>query len=444
MSTTTTKEFSMKSTARAAALAAVGLTIALAATGCAGGGGSSSANGKVSLSLWTNATTGPGVKYFKDAASEYHKSHPDVTIKIQTVQDADLDGKLQTALNSNDAPDIFLQRGGGKMQAMVNAGQIQSLDLSSTAKSAAGSAALAGESIGGKVYAVPLDFLPEGVYYVKSLFQKAGIQTPPASMSELESDVSKLKSAGVTPIAVGAQTGWPAAHWYYNFAVRECSKATMAKTATAVSKSSGTPFSNSCWTKAGDDLASFLKSKPFNSGFLTTPAQTGASSSAALVANHKAAMELMGGWDPGVMASLTPDQKVPSDLGWFPFPSVSGGKGDPSALLGGIDGYSLSKNAPKQATGFLEYLLTTSQQKAYAAAFGTIPVNKDAQSVVTQSYNIQALDASNKAAYESQYLDTLYGQNVGNALNTAVVNLFANKGTAKDIVSAANSAAAKG
>jgi raffinose/stachyose/melibiose transport system substrate-binding protein len=42
------------------------------------------------------------------------------------------------------------------------------------------------------------------------------------------------------------------------------------------------------------------------------------------------------------------------------------------------------------------------------------------------------------------FLDTVYGQNVGNAMNTAVVNLMAGKGSAADIVSATNAAAAKG
>lgn len=429
----------MKRKIRTATAVALGMGIALVATGCAGGGGNTgSSDGKVTLTLWTNSTTGPGLKYFTDAAATYHAQNPKVTIKVQSVQNEDLDGKLQTALNSNDAPDIFLQRGGGKMQDMVNAGQLQALDLSSEAKSNAGTAALAGESLGGKVYAVPLDFLPEGIYYSKTLFQQAGITDTPTTIDELEADVAKLKAASIQPIAVGAKDAWPAAHWYYNFALRECSQ----KTLDSVTKS--LKFTDDCWTKAGDDLASFVKSDPFNDGFLTTPAQTGAGSSAGLLANHKAAMELMGGWDPGVIASLTPDQKPLPDLGWFPFPAISGGAGDPSALLGGIDGYSVSKNAPKEATQFLEFLLTTDQQKAYATAFDSIPVNKDAQSVVTESYNVSALEASNKAAYESQYLDTQYGANVGNAMNTAVVNLLAGKGTAKDIVSATNDAAAKG
>jgi raffinose/stachyose/melibiose transport system substrate-binding protein len=425
---------------RSLAAIAIGAGVVLAATGCAqsGNGDASSDTGKVTLTLWDNSTTGPGQKFFADAAAAYHTAHPNVTVKVQSIQNEDLDGKLQTALNSNTAPDIFLQRGGGKMQAMVDAGQIQPLNLSATAQKNVGKAALAGESIDGNVYAVPFDFLPEGIYYSKDLFQKAGITGTPTTLDELDADVAKLKASGIDPIAVGAKDAWPAAHWYYNFALRECSQSTMAKTAKSLK------FTDKCWTKAGDDLASFVKTNPFNRGFLTTSAQQGAGSSAGLVANHKAAMELMGGWDPGVMAGLTADQKVPADLGWFPFPAIDGGKGKASALLGGIDGYSVSKDAPKEATDFLEFLVTKDEQMAYAKAFNSIPVNKEAQSVVTDSYNVSALEAFNKAAYASQYLDTLYGQNVGNAMNTAVVNLLAGKGSAADIVSTTNTAAAKG
>jgi len=430
---------------RSATPVAIGLGIALAATGCAGGsddnssgnnGGSS--GGKVTLTFWENATTGPGQQYFQDAAKAYHALHPDVTVKLQTVQNEDFDGKLQTALNSNSAPDVFMQRGGGKMQAMVDAGQIQALDLTATDKANAGEASVAGVTIDGKVYAMPTDTQPEGIYYSKNLFKQAGITATPTTMDELTADVAKLKAANVAPVAVGAKDAWPAAHWYYNFALRECSQDTMTQAAKSLK------FSDPCWTKAGEDLSAFLKTDPFQKGFLTTSAQQGAGSSAGMLANHKAAMELMGNWDPGVIASLTPDKKQLPDLGWFPFPAVSGGKGDPSAIMGGGGGYSLSKKAPKEAFGFLEFLVTKDQQEEYAKAFDTIPVNKSAQEVVTDSYNISALQAFNKAAYSMQFLDTEYGQNVGNAMNTAVVNLLAGKGSAADIVSATNSAAEKG
>jgi raffinose/stachyose/melibiose transport system substrate-binding protein len=430
----------MKKT-RAAAIAALGLGMVLAASACAGGGNSgngASSNGQVTLTFWTNAIPGPGLVYFQNAIKAYDALHPNVTIRMQSIQNEDYDGKLQTALNSNSTPDILLQRGGGKMLAMVNANKLQPLTLTAADQQNVSAAALASESINGKVYAMPLDTQPEGIYYSKDLFAQAGITATPTTIPELEADVAKLKAIHVAPIAVGAKDAWPAAHWYYNFALRECSQATMNAAGTTLK------FTDPCWTKAGDDLTAFLKVNPFEAGFLTTAAQVGAGSSAGLVANHKAGMELMGAWDPGTIQTLTPNQKPLPDLGWFPFPAVPGGQGDPSAMMGGVDGYSLSSNAPKEAFGFLEFLLTTPQQEAYSQAFVTIPVNKAAQSVVTQPYSVSALQAFNKAAYTMQFLDTQYGQNVGNAMNTAVVNLFAGKGTAAGIVNATTEAAAKG
>jgi raffinose/stachyose/melibiose transport system substrate-binding protein len=428
----------------AAAIAALGLGVVLAAAGCSsggssnGGGNSSSSSSPVTLTFWTNATPGPGLTFFQNAIKSFDAAHPGVTIKMQAIQNEDYDGKLQTALASNSTPDIFFQRGGGKMLAMVTANQVAPLTLTAADQANVSAAALAGETLNGKVYAIPMDQQPEGFYYSKDLFKQAGITSTPTTIPELEADVAKLKAINVAPIAVGAKDAWPAAHWYYNFALRECSQATMNAAATSLK------FTDPCWTKAGNDLTAFLKINPFQTGFLTTAAQVGAGSSAGLVANHKAGMELMGAWDPGTIASLTPNQKPLPDLGWFPFPSVPGGAGDPSAMMGGIDGYSVSPNAPKQAFEFLEYLVTTPEQEAYATAFITLPVNKAAQSVVTDSVSISALQALNKAAYTMQFLDTQYGENVGNALNAAVVNLMAGKGTPASIVSAATEAAAKG
>ena len=110
-------------------------------------------------------------------------------------------------------------------------------------------------------------------------------------------------------------------------------------------------FNDPCWLEAGENLQAFLDTEPFNDGFLTTAAQQGAGSSAGLVANRQAAMELMGAWDPGVIASLTPDEKPLPDLLWFPFPEVDGGAGEPGAMMGGVDGYSCWVNAPEGVRG---------------------------------------------------------------------------------------------
>ncbi|RPE76740.1 carbohydrate ABC transporter substrate-binding protein (CUT1 family) [Curtobacterium sp. PhB137] len=425
----------------AAAIALIGAT-ALVATGCsAGGNAADDGNGKVTMTFWQNSTTGPGKAYWASTVKAFEAKYPNVTIKTQAIQNEDLDGKLQTALNSGDGPDVFLQRGGGKMDAMIAAGQLMDISgsISADAKKSISAGTFAGYEKDGKTYAMPGAVLPEGIWYSKDLFQKAGIDGTPTTMDELNDDVAKLKAADIDPVAVGAKDAWPAAHWYYNFALRECSQKTLEGAAKSLK------FDNACWTKAGEQLEDFTATKPFNDGFLTTAAQQGAGSSAGLLANHKAAMELMGAWDPGVISSLTPDGKPLADLGWFPFPTIDGGKGDPKSMMGGVDGNSCSAKAPKKAcTDFLNFIVQKDNQEAYYTAFQAIPVNQEAQSVVDADYLKSALAAYQDAPFVSQYLDTLYGQNVGNALNTSVVDLLAGKGSAKDIVDTTNQAAAKG
>ena len=430
-----------KSLAVSAALVmgAAGLTACSSSGG--GGASSGSSGGATTMTFWHNATTGDGKAFWAKTAADFEKAHPNVKITIQAIQNEDLDGKLQTALNSGSAPDIFLQRGGGKMAAMVSAGQLMDISASITdaTKQAIPAGSFKAEQLDGKTYAMPVSMLPGGLFYSQTLFTKAGITETPKTFDDLNAAVTKLKAQGVDPIAVGAKDAWPAAHWFFFMALRECSADTLNKAA------ADKTFTDPCWLKAGQDLATFAATKPFNKGFLTTAAQQGAGSSAGLVANHKASMELMGAWDPGVIASLTPDQKPLPDLGWFPFPTISGGQGDPKAIMAGVDGYSCSAKAPKPAcTDFLTYIATTPVEEAYYKAFNAPPVNTEAQAIVTEPYLKSIMEAYNSAPYVSQWLDTLYGQNVGNALNVGVVNLLAGKGDAVGIIKAANDAAAKG
>ncbi|MFZ0530731.1 MAG: extracellular solute-binding protein [Propionicimonas sp.] len=392
------------------------------------------------MTFWHNSTTGDGKKYWEDTVAAFEKENPNVTIEIQAIQNEDMDGKLQTALASGDGPTVFMARGGGKLADVVAADQVQDLSgkIDADVKAAYGDGVFSPLTIDGKVYGMPTSVLPGGIYYSKDLFAKAGITATPTTVEELGAAVTKLKAAGIAPIALGAKDAWPAAHWYYFLAMRDCTKDVMDKAAT------DKDFSDPCWTKAGQDLDAFATSEPFNKGFLTTSAQQGAGSSAGLLANHKAAMELMGAWEPGVVASLTPDGKPLADLGWFPFPAVSTGAGDPTAMMGGVDGYACGKDAPAECAKFLNFVASKANQEGYAKAFQTLPANRLAKGVVTEPALQEVLASYEKAAYVMLWLDTMYGQNVGNALNAGVVNMLAGKGTPEDIVTAVQSAAAKG
>lgn len=425
--------------ARAAA-AAVAALMAVGLTACSGGTGESGDGGETTLTMWHNSTTGPGKQYWEDAAAAFHEENPEVTIKVTSIQNEDMDGKLQTAVNSGDMPDIFMARGGGKLADIVGAGKVKDLTdlIDDDVKTAFGDAPFSAFTVDGKIYGMPSSVLPGGIFYSKDLFEQAGITSEPTTIDELGDAVDKLKDAGIAPIALGAKDAWPAAHWYYFFAVRACGEEIITNLAT------NPDFSDGCWLDAAENLADFVATEPFNSGFLTTSAQEGANSSAGLLANHKAAMELMGAWDVGVIAGLTPDEQPLPDLGWFPFPEVDGGDGAPGAMMGGVDGYSCSADSPEACEQFLNFISSQEWQEKYAVAFQTVPASQDATGAVTDPSLKPLMEAYSKAPYVALWLDTALGQNVGNALNTGVVEMLAGQGDPEKLVTKITDASARG
>ena len=112
-------------------------------------------------------------------------------------------------------------------------------------------------------------------------------------------------------------------------------------------------------------------------------------------------------------------------------------------MMGGLDGFSCSTDAPPECSEFLNFVMQKEYQEGYANAFHTLPASQEAQGVVTEPALLDVLASYNEAPYVSLWLDTLYGQNVGNALNTGVVNMLAGQGDSEAIVQGVVDAAAK-
>jgi raffinose/stachyose/melibiose transport system substrate-binding protein len=422
-----------------AGLAAAGLGIG-ALAGCAAGGGDDGGGGdgdKVTLTWWHNATSGPLPAVWEQVAEDFMADNPNVVVEQTGYQNEDLQRTLiPNALAAGDPPDLFQVWPGGEIRDQVANGFLMPLDdaIPDTIESVG---ATAGPwQVDGTSYAAPFTFGIEGFWYNKDLFEQAGITETPTTLDELKDAVGKLRDAGVTPIAVGAGDGWPAAHWWYQFALHSCSPETLGAAAADFD------FSDDCFVEAGEQLEEFIGINPFQDGFLGTPAQTGAGSSAGLVANGQAAMELMGHWNAGVIGGLTPDQEVPEFLGWFPFPAIEGADGDPAAALGGGDGFGCSAEAPPECADLLAYIMSEDVQKLFAESGSGIPTVPAAQASLEDPNLKMVADGLAAASFVQLWLDTEYGTTVGNAMNEGIVNLFAGAGTPEDIVTKMQDAAA--
>jgi raffinose/stachyose/melibiose transport system substrate-binding protein len=163
-----------------------------------------------------------------------------------------------------------------------------------------------------------------------------------------------------------------------------------------------------------------------------------------MVANGQAAMELQGDWEPDTMASLSTDSNLDNDLGWFPFPTVPGGKGQAGAVLGGGDGFSCTTRAAAACAGFLQYVASVDVQRKLASVGAGLPANPAAASALTNSTLREVLAYSQKAPYTQTYFDRAFPTSIGQALNQAIANFYAGQGTAQSIVSSVNQAATGG
>jgi len=389
-----------------------------------------SADGKTTLTFWHNGTNDPLLGIWQDAVDEYEDANPNITIDVVPIQNEDFATKIPLALSSDNPPDIYFNQGGGLLATQVQSGQVADItELTSDWIGDLGAAA-GNWAVDGVQYGVPYASQVVGFWYRTDLFEQAGITAPPSTLAELSEAVDKLKAAGIAPIAVGGKDRWPDAFYYNTFAVRECGEDKLKQGL------ADADLSDPCFTKAGQDVIDFIATEPFQDGFNGTPAQQGAGSSAGLVANGKAAMELQGTWDKSVMQDLT-DTDLNPLLGWFPFPSVEGGAGDPSATLGGGDGFSCTQEHAAECADFLEFLSGDDiQTKLVESQVVAIPVKEAASAAITDEVIKSVYDFNSEAAYVQTYFDIALPTGVGSALNDAVANLFNGQGTAESVAEA--------
>ncbi|MGH3255348.1 MAG: ABC transporter substrate-binding protein [Streptosporangiaceae bacterium] len=396
---------------------------------------SSSSSVKVTLTWWNNGNTQPLLGVWQGVAAAFHATHPDVTITVVPIQSDLFTTKMPIALKSDNPPDIFQQWGGGQEATQYTSGKLANLSsLSSSWISELGPAA-AGWQVNGAQYGIPYDQHVVGFWYRKDLFAKAGITSPPATIAQLESDDAKLKAAGFTPIALGGGSRWPDAFFWEYFAVRQCSESVLQSSIKAVNMTAP------CFSQATTDLTAFMGTNPFQGGFNATQAQTGAGSSAGLLANGKAAMELQGDWETSVVPALTSNASILNDLGWFPFPQVPGGAGNPTAVLSGGDGFSCTTGASEPACDeFLQYIDSTAvQEELVSKANVGLPANSAAEAVLTNPALQAAAKAHADAAYDAEYFDIAFPTTAGQALDNALADFFAGKGSNSTIINSVSS-----
>lgn len=395
-----------------AASAATGL--ALSGCGSSDGG---SGSGKTTVEWWNITTTEPAKKLWAERAREFEAAHPDVKIKIVTLENEAYKSKMTALTTSGKLPDIYHTWGGGVLKQQVDAGLVEDLTdkVSSWTKDFV-PAALAAYEFEDRSYAVPFDIGMVGFWYNKALFKKAKIDSPPTTWSGYLDAVQALKDAGITPIALAGKEKWPGMYYWAYLSMRVAGLEAMQQAATEAD------FTGEGFVTAGQHLKDLVALEPFQKGFLGAAYST-PSGEAALMGNGKAAMELMGQWAPVVQGDA--GKGIGEDLGFFSFPAVEGGKGALTEVFGGGGGHAVRKGAPDAALEFLKFFAEKEFAEKLVKDTGLIPVSKDARAALTDPNLTAVSDALNTATGFQLYLDQAYAPAVGQEINDSVAALIA-------------------
>lgn len=143
---------------------------------------------------------------YKSFADEFEQEYPNVTVNTETIGGGT---QWQTILKSkfaaDEGPDIFPVEGVGQYELW----QEYIADLSGEPWiDNAVPFALEGLNIDGKQMGMPVNLEGYGYIYNKKIFEEAGVNELPTTLSELRATAKKIEEAGYTPFATGYSTWW--------------------------------------------------------------------------------------------------------------------------------------------------------------------------------------------------------------------------------------------
>ncbi|WP_233095891.1 ABC transporter substrate-binding protein [Alicyclobacillus sp. SO9] len=427
----------MKKSSRISVVAVSAITAATLVVGCGSGGSASnsggnssgtSSGGKTSLTLW-NVDSGAAEKVDKKLVAQYNSENPKAKITAQFFQSNPYLQKLQIAMGAHNAATIFGNWGGGRLENYITPGDVVDLtpylNADPSWKNKFLPSVMKSVTFNGKVYGIPYgNMQPVNFFYNKKLFKKYNL-TPPTTWKELLSDVQVFKSHGVIPISLGGKDNWPDL-MYFEYIVDRLGGQQPYKN---VAAGKANAWSNPTITKALQMMLNLKKAGAFEPGLSSVGSNDGSDS--ALLYGGKAAMWLMGSWGYGAIEAN--DKSFISQLGWFPFPAISGGKGNPKDVAGNPSNYysiptSASKSQVKAAVNFLKNYNLNSQNVKNYLNIGYVPGIKGIKSKLQQSksssYETFYYNLASNAPYFQQSWDTALSAAEGNQLDSDLGKLM--------------------
>ncbi|MBN9496296.1 MAG: extracellular solute-binding protein [Alphaproteobacteria bacterium] len=390
---------------------------------------------------WMHLEVNPAqIKIWEEVAREFEAKNPGTKVEMQFLENESYKAKLPTLLQSNDRPHIIYSWAGGVLKAQVEAGVLQDItDQTKDTAATISAGAMAAFTRDGRVYGLPFAQSQVGILYNKELMAKAKVDgSAIKTWDDWLAAIKALKAAGVTPLTVGGADKWPLHFYWTHLAVRLGGKAGFE----AALKGQNGGFEGEVFQKSGELMKQLVDLQPFQNGFLgfKNPQSTG------FFGDGKAAMSLVISTVYHQQKALAADKVGITDdkIGWVNFPAVPGGKGEPTDTLGGINGWLVTKGAPKEAVEFVKHFVSKDVQMRLAGAGFLIPVVKGADEAISNAFMRNIAQNLARSNYHQNFYDQDLGPSVGRVVNDATAELAGGSMTPRQVAKAVQDAFKQG
>ncbi len=406
--------------------AGAGAAAALAACGSSGPGTSSGGGGSSAAATYWYLSGAPGEQVRTATVNRFNKANPNSKITGTTFQNDAYKTKIKTAIGAGQAPTVIWGWGGGGLKSYVDAGQVEDLTdwftQNAAVKDRLFPSSFGAATINGKIYAMPAETVqPIVLFYDKRSFDKIKAQ-PPQSWGDVMALVPKFNAAGIAPFSLGGQSRWTNMMWLEFFFDRLGGPDVFQ----AVFNGEKNAWSNPLAVQGLKMAQDLVRANGFIKGFSSITADSNADQ--ALLYTGKAAMMLHGVWTYGNMKTAGKDFVTGGHLGYMNFPSIDGGKGDPSDTVGNPGQYlSISSKATAAqkdtAKKFFSTAVLSDDEVSDWINTGAVPIVKGSDAKLASSADADFL----KFVYQTASQAKVFAQSWDQAMSpTAAEKLLDN------------------
>lgn len=306
-------------------------------------------------------------RVIEDMAAVINRAHPQFKVTPAKVEHESYKTAIQAMLAGGNPPDLFEYWSGERTQALVDAGYLEALDdiwREVNGDNRFSRAISRVCTYNNHKYTIPLTQYYVAFFYNVQIFRKHGL-TPPQTWPAFLTLCQQLKTAGVTPIALGSRERWPAQFWFDYLLLRTAGPEYRQKLMQG----------KAAYTDAEVRRVFALWKDILDQGFIDPNAPAYSFIEAGkLVHIGQAAMTLMGNWMIAIFDGEL-GWRQERDYDFFPFPILDDDV--PLTAVGTIDAVALPRGRSAAAKAVLPHFSDIEPQKIICGSHGAISPNQN-------------------------------------------------------------------